>query len=198
MEFKLSEGWHKVEEQIAKFGDLLRSIKNIEDALGNTYLKMFNEYLTPVEQNIQEAYGILTGQISYPDIRVLVKSPEEIEMEVGISGRDLWRKPSEVLNEQAKNAIELVPYFAFSELGMLHHDLDFLLIDDPSRSFDIEHLESLMNMLKSVSKNAQIIVSTQEKEKFEKPVKELFPTAKILEIGRFDPHTGPKIMGGYI
>ena len=196
--FKSSKDWCEVEGRIAKFTNLLGSIKNIEDAVAKNYQKMLDESLSDVEQSAQKVYGILTSQISYPDIKILVKSSEEIEMVVGIRGRDLWRKPSEVLNEQARNAIELVPYFAFSELGMLHHDLDFLLIDDPSRSFDIEHLESLMHMFKSVSKNAQIIVATQEKEKFEKPVKELFPTAKILKIGRFDPHTGPEVMGGPI
>lgn len=98
-----------------------------------------------------------------------------------------------MLNEQAKNAIKLVPYFAFSKLGMLRHDFDFLLIDDPSRSFDIERLEALMHLLKSISATVQIIIATHEKEKFEMFVKEKFQNANLLEVGRFDPYTGPKI-----
>src|SRR4030067_1218648 len=100
----------------------------------------------------------------------------------------------EVLNEQARNAVVLVPYFAFSELGMLQHDLDFLLIDDPSRSFDIEHLDSLMRLLKSVSDHAQVILATHERRKFEGPVKELYgPNANILEVVGFKPESGPQI-----
>lgn len=197
-ELKSSEEWQEIEQLISEYLVLLDSIKEISNALGNAYTQAFNEHLTAINQKVCEVYKILTAQLSYPDARVSQISSDsdsiDIVMEVGVSERNIWRKPAEVLNEQARNAVILVPYFAFSELDMLQHDLDFLLIDDPSRSFDYKHLESLMKLLKSVSNHAQVVLATHEKEKFEEPVRDLFGTnSKILEVEGFEPESGPKI-----
>jgi DNA repair exonuclease SbcCD ATPase subunit len=197
-EFKDSEDWKQVEELIEEFLTLLVSAQEITHALVDAYAQAFNEYLTAINQKVCEVYKTLTAQRSYPDAKVSQISSDsgsiEIIMEVGVSERDIWRRPMEVLNEQARNAVVLVPYFAFSELGMLQHDLDFLLIDDPSRSFDVEHLDSLMRLLKSVSDHAQVILATHEREKFEEPVKELYGlNANILEVVGFKPESGPQI-----
>jgi len=196
-EFKDSEEW-KVEKLIKEYLTLLESIQEISNALIDAYKQEFNKHLSAINQKVYEVYKTLTDQRSYPDARVSQISSDsgsiEIRMEVGISERNIWRNPMEVLNEQAQNAVVLVPYFAFSELGMLQHDLDFLLIDDPSRSFDIEHIDSLMRLLKSVSAHAQVILATHEREKFEERVKELFgPNANILEVVGFKPESGPQI-----
>ncbi len=196
--FKTSEEWREVEEQIKEYLAMLDSFQEIYEALGDAYTKAFNEHLTAINQTVCEVYKTLTNQVSYPDARVSQISSDsgsiEIVIEVGVSKKDIWRKPTEVLNEQAKNAVVLVPYFAFSELGMLQHDLDFLLIDDPSRSFDVTHLELLMKLLKSASDHAQLILVTHEKEKFEGSVRTLFGiTANTLEVIGFEPESGPKI-----
>jgi exonuclease SbcC len=198
LKLKDSEDWKQIEELIKEFLTLCDSVQEICDALGKAYEEEFNKHVKDIDQKVNEVYKTLTAQRSYPDARVLQKPSDsgsiEIIMEVGVSERDIWRRPIEVLNEQAKNAVVLVPYFAFSELGMLQHDLDFLLIDDPSRSFDIEHLDSLMRLLKSVSDHAQVILATHEREKFEEQVKELFgPNANILEVVGFNPESGPQI-----
>ncbi|HWQ96246.1 MAG TPA: SMC family ATPase [Candidatus Methylomirabilis sp.] len=197
-ELKFSEDWQEIEQLISEYLALLDSIEEISKALGNAYTQAFNKHLTAINQKVCEVYKILTAQPSYPDARVSQISSDsetsEIVMEVGISDRDIWRKPTEVLNEQARNAVVLVPYFAFSELGMLQHDLDFLLIDDPSRSFDYKHLKSLMSLLESVSDHAQVVLATHENEKFEEPVRDLFGSkSKILEVEGFEPKSGPKI-----
>lgn len=197
-EFKSGEDWQEVDQLFKEFLELLDSIKEIYDALGSAYTKIFNDRLNAINKKVCKAYKTLTAQVSYPDAKVSQTFSDsgsiEIVIEVGVSKEDIWRKPSEVLNEQAKNAVVLVPYFAFSELGMLQHDLDFLLIDDPSRSFDVKHLESLMKLLKSVSDHAQVILATHEIEKFEKPVRNLFEAnANILEVVGFDPKSGPQI-----
>jgi chromosome segregation ATPase len=196
--FKESEDWKQVEERIKEYLTLRDSLKEISDALIDAYKQEFNKHLSAINQKVYEVYKTLTAQRSYPDARVSQISSDsgsiEIKMEVGVSERGIWRNPMEVLNEQARNAVVLVPYFAFSELDMLHHDLDFLLIDDPSRSFDLDHLDALMSLLKSVSDHAQIILATHEREKFEGRVKELFvPNATILEVVGFKPESGPQI-----
>jgi DNA repair exonuclease SbcCD ATPase subunit len=194
-ELKISEEWQEIEQLISEYLVLLDSIMEISKALGNAYTKAFNEHLTAINQKVCEIYKILTAQLSYPDARVKQISSDsesiEIVMEVGVSERDIWRKPTEVLNEQARNAVVLVPYFAFSELGMLQHDLDFLLIDDPSRSFDYKHLESLMKLLVTVSDHAQVVLATHEKEKFEKPVRDLFQ--KYLKLRDLSQNLDPRL-----
>lgn len=112
---------------------------------------------------------------------------------MGTASRDSWRRPEEVLNEQARNAVRLLPYFVFSELGMLQHDFDFLLVDDPSQSFDSSHLDALMKLLESISSEVQIIVATHEKTRFENSAGKL-PRTSVIEVVDFDPSHGPELV----
>lgn len=197
---KTGNDWNDVEKRLSVYLNLIGSVAEIIAALDNAYAKAFDHHVVAVNEVAKSVYKRLTGQLSYPDLRVRLEegrdNPNEIIMEVGIAERDKWRRPNEILNEQARHAVALVPYFAFSELGMLEHDLDFLLIDDPSQSFDTNHLEELISLLFSASEYAQVVLATHEVEKFEARIRKTFgKKANLLCVSGFDPWQGPTVVG---
>lgn len=65
------------------------------------------------------------------------------------------------------NCVALSIYLALSRI--LPHKLGFLILDDPSQSLDVNHQHALVELLKTVNHNHQIIVSTHD-EQFKKLV----------------------------
>ena len=91
--------------------------------------------------------------------------------------------------------MRLVPYFVFSKFQPEIMELDLLLIDDPSESFDTSHVSDLVGELALAAQHAQLFVATHEKEKFEPLLSTHFnsePTAQIDVIG-FATTEGPKL-----
>lgn len=63
------------------------------------------------------------------------------------------------------NCVALSIYLALSRI--LSHKLGFLILDDPSQNLDVNHQHALVELLKTVNHNNQIIVSTHD-EQFKK------------------------------
>ncbi len=103
--------------------------------------------------------------------------------------------PANVLNGQASKALHLVPYFVFSRFQPALMELDLLLIDDPSESFDTSHVGMLVEQLAQAAQHAQLVVASHEEEKFESYLAERFKEEPYLEVRvtGFDPLTGPEL-----
>ncbi len=116
-------------------------------------------------------------------------------LQVGSPDRNTWVNPdkSDVLNGQAMSALNLVPYFAFATMGMSRHEIDFLLIDDPSQSFDTAHIDYLLELLQSVSETAQIVLATHEKHLIGSSLRSSFREYNAIEIRDFTVEDGPHI-----
>ena len=114
-------------------------------------------------------------------------------LQVGLPRRGVWVAPNQadVLNGQALSALNLVPYFAFARIGMSKHEIDFLLIDDPSQSFDTSHVEYLLDLMKSVAGNAQIIIATHEKDRVQDKLDSFFEDYNIIAVDSFGIDSGP-------
>ena len=101
--------------------------------------------------------------------------------------------PSEVLNGQAFNAVNLVPYFVFSQFQAEALELDCLLIDDPSQSFDTSRVELLLQELATAATHAQLIVASHEEDRFRPFIDKYFPSGsyRVLRVTSFAPDVGP-------
>ena len=106
--------------------------------------------------------------------------------------------PSEVLNGQAINALELVPYFAFSELTDFPFEVYLLLLDDPTQSFDAEHIDILLQRLCQLGKSVQLVVATHEMEHFERllPIHFVESEYRIVRVDGFSRQEGPVLASG--
>ena len=114
---------------------------------------------------------------------------------MGSSRRPGRHNPDDVLNGQANSALRLVPYFVFSEFQQEALELELLLIDDPSQSFDTSHVEILLDELRKIAARTQLIIASHEREKFEPALDKYFKKDEIQTLGvqSFDPLKGPSI-----
>jgi predicted ATPase len=74
-------------------------------------------------------------------------------------------------------------------------ELDLLLIDDPSESFDTSHVGLLIEELRIAANHAQLIVASHEEEKFSPHLSEEFELDSLMtmRVADFDPDMGPRI-----
>jgi predicted ATPase len=98
-----------------------------------------------------------------------------------------------VLNGQALNALRLVPYFVFSKLQETGVELDLLLLDDPTQSFDTARVEALFEELSSAASHAQVVVVTHDDDRFTSLLKRFFSEDEriIIRVTGFVPGKGP-------
>lgn len=101
--------------------------------------------------------------------------------------------PTEILNGQAINALKLVPYFAFSELTDFPFEVYLLLLDDPTQSFDAEHIDILLHRLCQLGKNVQLVVATHEIDHFVQLLPKHFGESeyRVVRVVGFSRQGGP-------
>lgn len=154
------------------FGDSVRRITEaLKDALNST----LKQELPGINKKLSEAFVALTEHPAYN----LVYIDDSIlpKLELRVSSHDDPSRgwlPSQVLNSQALNALELVPYFAFSELTDLPFEVYLLLLDDPTQSFDSHHIEILVAKLAELGKRVQLVVASHEVDQFQQLLPKYF------------------------
>jgi hypothetical protein len=104
--------------------------------------------------------------------------------------------PEDVLNGQANSALRLVPYFVFSQFQAEALELDLLLIDDPSQSFDTSHIDFLLQELANAGSHAQLIIATHEDERFGPQIDQYFAADEyeVIRFTEFDVKKGPSFI----
>ncbi|MDE0222935.1 MAG: hypothetical protein OXJ90_26965, partial [Spirochaetaceae bacterium] len=195
----LEAGLQPAREAHQEFADVLETLRAIREALQQSFNHMLDGVLPSISELMTEVYGRLTQQSSFPRIVVESGPAEETRtLRVRVTsdrtpGESF--EPSEVLNGQAFNALNLVPYFVFSQFQAEALELDCLLIDDPSQSFDTSRVELLMRELASAATHAQLIVASHEKDRFEPYIDKYFRSGsyRVLRVTSFAPDLGPTL-----
>ena len=196
---KLESGLQPTRDTLAEFADVLQALRAIKEALQESFNKTLDGTLPRISELMTDVFGRLTHQASFPKI-VVRSSPTDAERTLRVhvtSNRTPGQffKPAEVLNGQAVNALNLVPYFVFSKFQAEALELDCLLIDDPSQSFDTSRVELLMRELKTAAKHAQLIVASHEENRFAPIIGKYFKPGsyRLLHVTAFDPEVGPTL-----
>ena len=185
------------------FAEELDTLRAVYEALQESFNETLNRTLPRISELMTEVYGRLTQQSSFPEIVVesgQAKTARTLRVRVTSD-----RTPgesfdlAEVLNGQAFNALNLVPYFVFSQFQAEALELDCLLIDDPSQSFDTSRVELLMQELASAATHAQLIVASHEEERFLRFIDKYFSpdSYHLLRVTAFAPEVGPTLVSGY-
>ena len=198
----LESGLEPAHEALREFTDVLETLRAIRKALQESFNNTLNGTLPSINELMTEVYGRLTQQASFP--KIVVKSgPTEMARSLRVrvtSDRTPGEsfRPSEVLNGQAFNALNLVPYFVFSQFQAEALELDCLLIDDPSQSFDTSRVQLLMRELATAATHAQLIVASHEEDRFAPLIDEYFPPGsyRVLRVTSFAPDLGPMLEYG--
>ena len=162
----------------------LRDIADETRKLLNTHLKeRLQEDLPTIGEEMTEVYLRLTGNPTFDSIRVQQgEGPNgSVALELRLSstrGSGSWTVGQGILNGQALNAIQLVPYFVFSS----YQDsplLDLLLLDDPTQAFDTSKVKLLLEELSKATSHATLFVATHEEDRFLPVLKDYFSAADV-------------------
>lgn len=193
----LDSGLESTREAHREFVDLLDTLGNIRDTLQGAFNSALNTTLPKVGELMTDVYGRLTQQASFTQIAVQ-SGPSTAERALKLqvtSDRTpgVFFEPSEVLNGQAFSALNLVPYFVFSQFQADALELDCLLIDDPSQSFDTSRIDLLLRELATAASHAQLIVASHESDRFEPFIDKYFTDGsyRVLRVTGFTPEAGP-------
>jgi DNA repair exonuclease SbcCD ATPase subunit len=193
----LEGGLEPIREAHREFLDLLDTLGNIRDTLQDAFNSTLNTTLPKVGELMTDVYGRLTQQSSFTQIAVRAgpaTAPRALRVQVTSERTPgVFYEPSEVLNGQAFSALNLVPYFVFSQFQADALELDCLLIDDPSQSFDTSRIELLLRELATAASHAQLIVASHEDDRFEPSIDTHFAAGsyRVLRVTSFTPEAGP-------
>ena len=170
--------YRSLHNKLKDLGDL-RDIADSARTLLNCHLEeRLKVDLPPVAAEMTETYLRLTEGPTFDSIIIHQgENPDgsmSLDLRVSSSrGPGTWSVEHGILNGQALNAIQLVPYFVFSRYqeGPL---LDLLLMDDPTQAFDTNKIKLLLEELADAASHASLFVATHEEDRFLPVLKEFF------------------------
>jgi DNA repair exonuclease SbcCD ATPase subunit len=180
--------------ELSLFGDSTRRIKEALTASLVEQLKASTPFLN---ERLTAAFNSLTSHPSYDMVVIHIPSLPSLKIRVASSADpENLQHPGQVLNGQAVNALELVPYFAFAELTEAPIEVLLLMLDDPTQSFDTSHIEILVAKLADLGKRVQLVIATHEVEKFDEFVGKSFQPGEysVVRVKSFDKRTGPGLI----
>lgn len=147
-------------------------------------------------EEMTEVFRRLTGNPTFDSIGIRQgeNSAGSLTLDLRVSssrGTGTWSVEQGILNGQALNAIQLVPYFVFSR----YQDsplLDLLLLDDPTQAFDTSKIKLLLEELSKATSHATLFIATHEEDRFLPELKDYFGAEDVkayraIDIGEYGP-----------
>lgn len=201
--FESSQNWQKKDAALAKFISFLNAVDSILNSIRTTKQVYIESQLPEINTVVDNTYQILTEQRSYEHAEIFLEEQNSegvqtnLKFIVASENPPIKRAPENVLNEQALNALNILPYFVFTKLGAIDHEIDLIILDDPSRSYDSGRFEKLMSLLSDIEETNQIIITTPDDKRdvFIKLEEKYFKDrVKMIEIDDFDKINGPKYL----
>ena len=195
----LQEHRGQLERAIESYGALVKygqSVRTIRDTVDSQLSEQLAEDLPLVSETLSKAFSALTKHPWYDRLVLVQSSNAKLEMRVASSQDPTGREdPTGVLNGQAESALDLVPYFAFSQTDGTPTEVYLVMLDDPTRALDIQHIVILLDELRELGRNVQLIVASQETERFQEMLPSVFDADSfvIIEPTGWSPERGPNL-----
>ena len=162
-------------EELVRFGE---SVNDVRDSVGSALKEDLRKKVVRVAKELTNVFGALTKHRHFDRLVIDEENLPRLELRVGSSSDPSGvPHPAGVLNGQAQSALALVPYFALSHADESPTEVYLVLLDDPTRAFDRDHIRILIERLADLGKRVQVIVGTQETEAF----RELLPRSFARE-----------------
>ena len=165
-------------DSLKELGDLRDIADKMRSLLNSRLQERLQQNLPPLAQEMTEVYLRLTESPTFDSISIHhgENSDGSMTLQLRVSssrGSGTWGVEDGILNGQALNAIQLVPYFVFSRY---QEDplLDLLLLDDPTQAFDTSKIKLLLSELADAASHATLFVATHEEDRFLPVLKDFF------------------------
>ena len=175
------------------FGESIRSIRDVVKTKLNEQLK---QDIPRVSNILSGAFSALTQHPWYDRLVITEASLPKLELRVASSKDSSGQEdPTGVLNGQAESALNLVPYFAFSQTDDTPTEVYLVMLDDPTRASDTIHIQILVERLRELGQSVQLIVASQETERLGEMIPEVFDPESyiIVEPTGWSPESGPNL-----
>ena len=192
--------YHKLSEQMQSLTEVGNRFTQVElayrnfvqfgesvDATKVAVNTVLNERLADeipvVSETLSEVFSALTQHAWYDRLMISESSLPSLELRVASSKDPSGREHvTGVLNGQAESALDLVPYFAFSQIEDAPTEVYLVLLDDPTRALDDEHIEILISRLAELGKSVQLMIASQETARFESLIPRVFEKGSYVRI----------------
>ena len=196
----LKESENRFERADRAFRDLVQfgeSVKIIKSGIEECFTASLREGLPGLSDTLSNVFHALTRHSWYDRLEFNNEKLPNLELRVG-SSKDASGEthPTGVLNGQAESALELVPYFAFSHESEAPTEVHLVLLDDPTRAFDDDHIDILVERLADISNYVQLVVASQETERFRKLLPKYFSSSEyaVIEPSGWSYNDGPQLV----
>ena len=179
------------------FGESVRAIKAVVESRLSEQLA---QDIPRVSELLSKAFGALTQHPWYDRLVIAKATLPRLQLWVASNQDPNGREdPTGVLNGQAESALHLVPYFAFSQADDTPTEVYLVMLDDPTRALDTEHIRILVERLQELGRNVQLIVASQETERLVKMIPDVFDKGSlaIIEPTGWSPTGGPSLKVKY-
>ena len=180
-------------DNLVAFGQSVRKIKEVASTLLSEQLA---KDIPRVSETLSKAFSALTQHPWYDRLIVSETTLPKLELRVASSQDATGREdPTGVLNGQAESALNLAPYFAFSQPDDTPTEVYLVMLDDPTRALDTEHTKILVERLRELGRSVQLIVASQETERFLDMIPSAFDEDSyiIIEPTGWSPDSGPNL-----
>ena len=180
-------------QDLVSFGE---SVQTLRQAVEICLTEKLKEGIPEVSDNLSQIFYALTRHPWYDKLELDQDKLPKLELRVA-STQDHFvvSHPTDVLNGQAESALELVPYFAFSQTKGAPTEVYLVLLDDPTRAFDEEHIGILVECLAELGRHVQLVVASQETSRFRELLFHHFEADEyvIIEPTEWSYNNGPKL-----
>jgi len=180
-------------QDLVSFGE---TVLEIRDTIKTCLNERLEEEIPAVSDNLSQVFAALTRHPWYDRLTIAKDALPKLELQVASSSDSSERgHPPEVLNGQAESALALVPYFTFSQADDAPTEVYLVLLDDPTRSYDEDHIDILVERLADLGQHVQIMVASQESNQFRAMLPKYFKRSDylIVEPALWSHDTGPKL-----
>lgn len=207
------DGYHRIQRDLRElhqsrnrfgraaetYGDLVafgQSVRAIQQAVSDTIKERLVEDLPQVSDNLSQAFAALTSHPYYDRLAIPHAPLPKLELRVSSSKEPRAEYRTGVLNGQAESALDLVPYFAFSQTEDAPTEVYLVLLDDPTRAFDEDHTRILIEGLARLGQNVQLMVASHETSRFRDLVPKIFDSGSyvIVEPVNWSHDDGPELV----
>ena len=181
-------------QQFVEFGE---SVRGIQNSVRSTLTQELRAKAPSVANKLTTVFCALTKHDYFDRLVIDDEKLPKLELLVASSSDTSGTlHPTGVLNGQAESALALVPHFALSQAEEAPTEVYLVLLDDPTRAFDREHIEILIERLAALGKRVQVVVATQETETFRELLPKFFEreTYVVVEPQDWSPIDGPTLV----
>ncbi|MEM2996589.1 MAG: hypothetical protein QW639_04235 [Candidatus Bathyarchaeia archaeon] len=182
---RLEQEWPELEAELRGLEDKLHRLRELEEGLTDIreaalqeQRNIVMEMLSKVGGDVGRNYSRLMGHPYYGELNLTLETA---------GAKNLYRfrarGPEHETHVQTRfsnaqlNATAIAVFIAMAR--RLPHNLNLMVLDDPTQSFDDAHKEALAQILSEEAREAQLILATQD-EGFEARVAELIQPQPLL------------------